>query len=71
MISPSKWIAGATVILACALSSLALADDAGAGIAADSRGEDDAFLLLRDAARQDDAAKADFYADRLANYPIS
>jgi soluble lytic murein transglycosylase len=33
--------------------------------------DDDAFLLLRDAARQDDAAKADFYADRLANYEFA
>jgi len=44
-------------------------------LAADSpsntRIEDDAFLLLRDAARQDDAAKADFYAGRLGSYPIA
>jgi soluble lytic murein transglycosylase len=36
----------------------------------DSRREDDSFLLLRDAVRQDDASKADFYAARLSNYSI-
>ncbi|CDG85629.1 transglycosylase SLT domain protein [Janthinobacterium agaricidamnosum NBRC 102515 = DSM 9628] len=64
MISPSKWIAGAFVLAACAFSSFAVAADA------DSRADDDAFLLLRDAARQDDVAKADFYADRLTSYSI-
>ena len=63
MISASKWIAGALVV---ALTSLAHADD----ISADSRREDDSFLLLRDAVRQDDANKADFYAARLTNYSI-
>ncbi|SHN68292.1 soluble lytic murein transglycosylase [Duganella sacchari] len=61
MISASKWIAGALVV---ALTSFAHADDT------DSRRDDDAFLLLRDAVRQDDAAKADFYAARLPNYSI-
>jgi len=63
LISASKWIAGALVV---ALTSLAHADD----ISADSRREDDSFLLLRDAVRQDDANKADFYAARLTNYSI-
>ena len=63
MISASKWIAGALVV---AFTSLAQAED----ISADSRREDDSFLLLRDAVRQDDATKADFYAARLANYSI-
>ena len=63
MISASKWIAGALVV---AFTSLARAQDP----AADSRKEDDSFLLLRDAVRQDDAAKADFYAARLPNYSI-
>ena len=63
MISASKWIAGALVV---AFTSLAHADD----ISADGRKEDDSFLLLRDAVRQDDAAKADFYAARLASYSI-
>jgi len=63
LISVSKWIAGAVIV---ALTSLAHADDPGA----DTRREDDAFLLLRDAVRQDDAAKADFYAARLNNYSI-
>lgn len=61
MISASKWIAGALVV---AFTSLAHADDA------DSRRDDDSFLLLRDAVRQDDASKADFYAGRLTNYSI-
>ncbi|WP_343730597.1 transglycosylase SLT domain-containing protein [Duganella sp.] len=61
MISASKWIAGALVV---ALTSFAHADDA------DSRRDDDSFLLLRDAVRQDDASKADFYAARLTNYSI-
>ena len=61
MISASKWIAGALVV---ALTSFAHADDA------DSRREDDSFLLLRDAVRQDDASKAEFYAARLTNYSI-
>jgi soluble lytic murein transglycosylase len=63
VISASKWIAGAFVV---AFTSLAHADD----ISADSRRDDDAFLLLRDAVRQDDASKADFYAARLGSYSI-
>jgi soluble lytic murein transglycosylase len=63
LIYVSKWIAGAVVV---ALTSLAHADDPGA----DTRREDDSFLLLRDAVRQDDATKADFYASRLTNYSI-
>ncbi|MBB5370336.1 soluble lytic murein transglycosylase [Janthinobacterium sp. K2Li3] len=39
-------------------------------LATDTRSDDDAFLLLRDAARKDDIEKADFYADRLTNYQI-
>jgi len=61
LISASKWIAGALVV---AFTSLVHADDT------DSRRDDDSFLLLRDAVRQDDAAKADFYAARLSNYSI-
>nr|WP_315255287.1 transglycosylase SLT domain-containing protein [uncultured Duganella sp.] len=63
MISASKWIAGAVVV---AFTSLAHADD----ISADSRRDDDAFLLLRDAVRQDDTSKVDFYAARLNDYSI-
>ncbi|NYE63060.1 soluble lytic murein transglycosylase [Duganella sp. 1224] len=63
MISVSKWIAGAVVV---AFTSFAHADD----INPDSRRDDDAFLLLRDAVRQDDASKAEFYAARLTNYSI-
>ena len=66
LISASKWFAGAALLAACAVTSPARADDSGS----DSRKEDDAFLLLRDAVRQDDAAKAEFYAARLANYSI-
>lgn len=58
-----KWIASAALL---ALTLTAHAEDIGD----DGRRADDAFLLLRDAVRQDDAAKADFYANRLANYSI-
>ena len=40
----------------------------GSADTAAARRLDDAFLQLRDAARSDDSAKADFYADKLANY---
>jgi soluble lytic murein transglycosylase len=66
LISTSKWIAGALMVAVCAASPLAWAQDN----ASDSRKEDDAFLLLRDAVRRDDAAKAEFYAARLADYSI-
>ena len=58
-----KWIASAALL---ALTLTAHAEDIGD----DGRRVDDAFLLLRDAVRQDDAAKADFYANRLASYSI-
>ncbi|UGQ46104.1 lytic transglycosylase domain-containing protein [Massilia endophytica] len=61
MISKSKWIAGALLAAACLT---AFAQDG------DTRKEDDAFLLLRDSVRRDDASKAEFYAARLANYAI-
>ncbi|MFM9434422.1 soluble lytic murein transglycosylase [Janthinobacterium sp. CG_23.3] len=60
-----KWFARAVVAAACALAPAVCA----AG--AETRADDDAFLLLRDAVRQDDPAKADFYADRLGAYPIA
>ena len=68
MISPSKWIAGAAVaaVCACAFAAPAHAQDTGA----DTRKEDDAFLLLREAVRKDETPKADFYAARLPNYSI-
>ncbi|HZV67426.1 MAG TPA: lytic transglycosylase domain-containing protein, partial [Telluria sp.] len=44
--------------------------DAPPQAAADARADDDTFLLLREAARQDDAAKAAGYAARLPNYSI-
>lgn len=67
LISASKWIAGAVaVVMTVALSAFAHADDLGD----DGRRADDSFLLLRDAVRQDDAAKADFYAARLTDYSI-
>ncbi len=65
MIFPSKWIAGALLALSCAITPLAIPQDLG-----DSRKEDDAFLLLRDSVRRNDAAKAEFYAARLAGYAI-
>jgi soluble lytic murein transglycosylase len=48
------------------MSPLGHADDSGI----DTRKNDDAFLLLRDAVRQDDPAKAEFYAGRLTDYSI-
>jgi soluble lytic murein transglycosylase len=60
-----KWFARAVVAAACALAPAVFA----AG--AETRADDDAFLLLRDAVRQNDPAKADFYADRLGAYPIA
>jgi soluble lytic murein transglycosylase len=65
LISPSKWIAGALLAISCAITPLAIPQDLG-----DSRKEDDAFLLLRDSVRRNDAAKAEFYAARLADYAI-
>ena len=61
MIFSSKWIAAALLVSACAWAPAADTLD-------DSRSEDNAFLLLRDAARQGDSAKADFYAGRLVAY---
>jgi soluble lytic murein transglycosylase len=66
LISASKWIAGAAVAATVAFSAFAHADDLGD----DGRRADDSFLLLRDAVRQDDAAKAEFYAARLTDYSI-
>ncbi|MGO4469345.1 transglycosylase SLT domain-containing protein, partial [Pseudoduganella sp. RAF53_2] len=51
--------ASVTVNLACAQDT-----------ASDTRKEDDAFLLLRDSVRRDDAAKAEFYGAQLTNYSI-
>ena len=66
MISPLKWIAGTMLCVASALSPLAALAQVAATVspavppAPDTRSEDDAFLLLRDAARKDDIDKADF-----------
>jgi soluble lytic murein transglycosylase len=72
-----KWIAGLAVACAC---TAALAENAGVATGSDdgsnstiqsaqsaqsSRSDDNAFLLLRDAVRQDDATKAEFYAARI------
>lgn len=65
LISPSKWIAGALLAISCAITPLAIPQDLG-----DSRKEDDAFLLLRDSVRRNDATKAEFYAARLSDYAI-
>ena len=66
MISPLKCIAGIVLLAACATATIARAQESGI----DTRKEDDAFLLLRDAVRKDDAGKVDFYAARLQNYTI-
>ena len=73
MISPLKWIAGTMLCVASALSPLAALAQAVPPVtpaAPDTRSEDDAFLLLRDASRKEDMEKVDFYAGRLANYQV-
>jgi len=64
LISKSKWIAGALFATACFAAAPVIAQDS------DSKKEDDAFLLLRDSVRRDDASKAEFYAARLTSYAI-
>jgi soluble lytic murein transglycosylase len=66
LISLSKWITGALMVTACATADLACAQDT----ASDNRKADDAFLLLRDSVRRDDASKAEFYAGQLTSYAI-
>ena len=73
MISPLKWIAGTMLCVASAFTPLAAFAQAATPVnpaVPDTRSEDDAFLLLRDAARKDDLDKVDFYAGRLANYQV-
>ena len=76
MISASKWIAGAAVVAWVSLNpafiapAQAQAQIQAEDIGAETRRQDDAFLLMRDAVRQDDVAKVDFYASRLTNYSI-
>jgi soluble lytic murein transglycosylase len=60
-----KMLAG--FLLAAASLSPAAAQ---APAAADSQADDDTFLLLREAARQDDAAKANALASRLPHYAV-
>jgi soluble lytic murein transglycosylase len=65
---PMKWLAGfvfgtASVVL---LAPTAQAEKRVAAFASD----DDAFLALRDAARNNDAARAEEIASRLGNYEI-
>lgn len=66
MISASKWIAGAAFATLATAATFAHAEDIGA----ETRREDDAFLLLRDAVRKNESEKVDFYAARLTNYSI-
>ena len=56
-----KLITGALLAIACTLPAAAQTPEAT---------DDDTFLLLREAARQDDAAKANALASRLPNYSI-
>jgi soluble lytic murein transglycosylase len=63
---PSKLLAGLVLAGTCLPCFAAPSIEA----SADPRGDDDTFLLLREAARQDDAAKAAAYAARLPNYLI-
>lgn len=71
MISRSKRFAAATLVsslltLGGIAAPQAVAQEAGSA----TRKEDDAFLLLRDSVRRNDAAKAEFYAGRLTEYDI-
>ena len=54
------WMAG---LVLAVVTNLTFAADGGAA----SRSEENAFLLLRDAVRQDDAAKVEFYAARIGS----
>jgi len=63
---PSKLFAGAILAGICWLATAAPATER----APAARAEDDTFLLLREAARHDDAAKADVHSARLAHYDI-
>jgi soluble lytic murein transglycosylase len=65
---PSKLFAVAILAGSCMLSFAAAAQTAAAP--ADTRADDDVFLLLREASRQDDATGAASYAARLPNYAI-
>src|SRR3981081_594746 len=75
---PSKLFVAAVLAWSC-LPSIAAAPATQAAPAArappappvDPGASDDVFLLLREAARQDDAASAANYASRLANYSIA
>lgn len=64
-----KWIASLAIACAChvalAEDALTTLSDGSAQGTQNTQGEDDAFLLLRDAVRQDDAVKAQFYAGRI------
>jgi soluble lytic murein transglycosylase len=64
---PLKLLAGAMLAGACLLAAAAQPADP----APDARSADEVFLQLREAARQDDAAKAVLYASRLPNYVIA
>lgn len=63
--SLSRFLAGALLAASC-LGAHAQGTEG----AATPRADDDSFLLLREAARQDDAAKANAYASRLTGYEI-
>jgi soluble lytic murein transglycosylase len=81
---PSKWVTGAILAALSVLATAAQQPDAQVAPgappavqssaqpnAASDRADDDTFLLLREAARQNDAAKAEMLALRLPNYPIA
>ena len=53
-------------IVIATVCTLTVAADGALQDAADARADETAFLLLRDAVRQDDAAKVEFYAARVA-----
>ena len=69
----SKLFVGAVIAGCCVLPCSAAAQTAIEAPAPDAaaRADDDLFLLLREAARQDDAVAAAGYAARLPNYAIA
>ena len=62
-----KLFAGAVVAAFCLTAALAQSTE-GAAVA---RADDDIFMLLREASRQGDAAKATAYASRLPNHELA
>ncbi|RJF97598.1 lytic transglycosylase domain-containing protein [Noviherbaspirillum saxi] len=65
-----KWMAGVTLAAASVVLLAPVAEAKKTAAAATFANDDDAFLALRDAARNGDAARASDLASRLGNYAI-